>query len=342
MWAKTVCSGQRVMRRPVVARRSASLPLEEYPGPLNSHGPGAVLHMRARPPAWCRETTRSRSRRMTGMTPSRNRPVVRSDIPEPARAAAPGQCRPLLLIAAGPGIHERTVLGRTPPTGLSSQRADHRARKCLRRGGPVPCAICSVDQTLETFRTKFYALVPARYVAHMDEDARAGAARAFWSRAGTRPRGTPLIRAYNPVPEVDGWSSPHSVVEIITDDMPFLVDSITAGISSLGHDVHLVIHPIIRVKRDAAGALAELVVDDEGLGPPAPGVTLESCMHLQVSRQTEPALSDLEDTVAGRARRRAHHRSRLARDAGAGHRRHRLAARSRGRVGRDRGNGRVP
>ncbi len=157
----------------------------------------------------------------------------------------------------------------------------------------------SVDQTLETFRTKFYALVPARYVAHMDEDARAGAARAFWSRAGTRPRGAPLIRAYNPVPEVDGWSSPHSVVEIITDDMPFLVDSVTAGISSLGHDVHLVIHPIIRVKRDAAGALAELVVDDEGLGPPAPGVTLESCMHLQVSRQTEPALSDLEDTVQG-------------------------------------------
>ena len=38
----------------------------------------------------------------------------------------------------------------------------------------------SVDQTLEAFRTKFYALVPARYVAHMDEDTRTGAARAFW------------------------------------------------------------------------------------------------------------------------------------------------------------------
>jgi len=34
------------------------------------------------------------------------------------------------------------------------------------------------------------------------------------------------VRAYNPTREQHGWQSTHTVVEIVNDDMPFLVDSV--------------------------------------------------------------------------------------------------------------------
>ena len=54
----------------------------------------------------------------------------------------------------------------------------------------------------------------------------------------------------------------HTVVQIVTDDMPFLVDSVTAELSTEGRGVHLVVHPQFVVRRDLDGRLLELV----GLG----------------------------------------------------------------------------
>ncbi|PWS49998.1 hypothetical protein DLE01_20845, partial [Streptomyces sp. FT05W] len=44
----------------------------------------------------------------------------------------------------------------------------------------------------------------------------------------------------------NGWTSSHSVVEVVTDDMPFLVDSVTNELSRQGRGIHLVIHPQAR------------------------------------------------------------------------------------------------
>ena len=43
------------------------------------------------------------------------------------------------------------------------------------------------------------------------------------------------MRVYNPDFEQHGWQSPHTVVEIVTDDMPFLVDSVTMELSRQGY-----------------------------------------------------------------------------------------------------------
>jgi glutamate dehydrogenase len=83
------------------------------------------------------------------------------------------------------------------------------------------------------------------------------AALSLWNHAQKRQPGQAKIRAFNPRVDEHGWGSPHSVVEIVNDDMPFLVDSVT---SELGRDdltVHLVIHPVVAVARDAAGQIAE-------------------------------------------------------------------------------------
>ena len=45
------------------------------------------------------------------------------------------------------------------------------------------------------------------------------------------------------------FRSGRSVVEVVTDDMPFLVDSVTMELTRLGHTVHTVIHPQLLVER---------------------------------------------------------------------------------------------
>jgi glutamate dehydrogenase len=76
-------------------------------------------------------------------------------------------------------------------------------------------------------------------------------ARAFAS-------GTPKLRVYNPRTEEHGWSSPHTVIEIVNDDMPFLVDSVTMEVNRQGYTLHLINHPIFATQRDNEGQLQSL------------------------------------------------------------------------------------
>ena len=62
--------------------------------------------------------------------------------------------------------------------------------------------------------------------------------------------GTPKLRVYNPRSEEHGWSSPHTVIEIVNDDMPFLVDSVTMEVNRQGYTLHLFNHPLFSARRD--------------------------------------------------------------------------------------------
>ena len=79
--------------------------------------------------------------------------------------------------------------------------------------------------------------------------------------AAKRPQGTAVIRVRTPDPRPDGEALP-SVIEIVTDDMPFIVDSVTMEVSRSGHAIQLVIHPQILARRDVTGALRGLALAD--------------------------------------------------------------------------------
>ncbi len=112
-----------------------------------------------------------------------------------------------------------------------------------------------------------------------------GAALSLWKFGKDRAVGEPKIRAYNPRVEEHGWKSPHTVVEIVNDDMPFLVDSISGALGRLGLTVHLIIHPVLRLRRDDDGRRLELVQE----GAASEGAMRESVMHIEVSEQREAA-----------------------------------------------------
>jgi glutamate dehydrogenase len=70
-----------------------------------------------------------------------------------------------------------------------------------------------------------------------------GAARAHWDLAEQRADDETAVWVGNPSQGRDGWSSPHTVVLVVTDDVPFLVESIVAAIVGRAYDVHLLLHP---------------------------------------------------------------------------------------------------
>ncbi len=142
-------------------------------------------------------------------------------------------------------------------------------------------------EATEEFLSAYY-----RHVATEDLLARApedllGAALAHRELARSRPQGTAKVEVFNPAVEEQGWSSGHTVVQVVTDDMPFLVDSVTAELQRMDRSVHLVVHPTMRVRRNATGDLEEVLF---GRSPSdgSFGEVRESWMHLEIDRDSDP------------------------------------------------------
>jgi glutamate dehydrogenase len=144
----------------------------------------------------------------------------------------------------------------------------------------------------EAFARQFYRWVAPEDVAERDPLDLYGLALGTFNFARERPPGTTKVRAYNPRFEEHGWASPHTAVEIVTDDMPFLIDSISMELNRRGCGVHLIIHPVLSVRRDADGRLLEILAPGETSDDGAIG---ESVVHAEVVRQTdETRLRELE------------------------------------------------
>ncbi|NMI02258.1 NAD-glutamate dehydrogenase, partial [Pseudonocardia sp. K10HN5] len=99
-------------------------------------------------------------------------------------------------------------------------------------------------------------------------------ARSHRELAALRVAGDPLIRVRSDEQE--------AVVEIVTDDMPFLVESVLAGIGRVGGDVRRLVHPIVVVRRTLTGELLEVLADADPADPPV-GALAESWIHLDLA-----------------------------------------------------------
>ena len=104
-----------------------------------------------------------------------------------------------------------------------------------------------------------------------------------WSFARKREPGRARVRVFNPTLEEHGWQSTHTIVEIVNDDMPFLVDSVTMEVNRHGLTLHLIVHPIIAVVRGPDGAATDLAGEGAATG------TRESFIHVEVDRIADAA-----------------------------------------------------
>ncbi|MBE2261939.1 MAG: NAD-glutamate dehydrogenase [Burkholderiaceae bacterium] len=122
-------------------------------------------------------------------------------------------------------------------------------------------------------------------------------ARAHWRLLET-PRKTEnaRVRVFNPSLAEDGFVSDHTVIQIVQDDMPFLVDSVTMAVNRSGRTAHWIVHPLFAVERDGSGRLLKT-------GPAAPGggqgTRIESLILVECDRiVTDAHRQDLADELA--------------------------------------------
>src|SRR5512135_3612966 len=147
--------------------------------------------------------------------------------------------------------------------------------------------------TLQDFVLRYYAQVDSEDLAERAAADLYGAALSHWNFARRREPGRARVRVFNPTLEEHGWQSRHTIVEIVNDDMPFLVDSVAMEVNRHGLTLHLIIHPIVGVVRAADGTLTALAPDGD------PTRELESFIHLEIDRTVEAdALARLAADIA--------------------------------------------
>ena len=95
------------------------------------------------------------------------------------------------------------------------------------------------------------------------------------------------IKVYNPTLEDHGWQSRHTIIEIVVEDMPFLLQSISMEVNRHGFTNHLVLHPVYSIKRNSSGqflTFSEDSMNDENLN--------ECLVHMEIDRQSDTAVMD--------------------------------------------------
>ena len=101
----------------------------------------------------------------------------------------------------------------------------------------------------------------------------------------------PRVRVFNPSLEEDGFISDHSVIQIVQEDMPFLVDSVTMAVNASRRTAHWIVHPLLSVNRASDGR-----VSGAGRAGPlaanAPDASVTSLITVECDRIVAPPERD--------------------------------------------------
>jgi glutamate dehydrogenase len=135
---------------------------------------------------------------------------------------------------------------------------------------------------IESFGREYFRRVDAEDLLARTPEDLLGALLSLLQFGAKRQAGQTLARVLSPSVADNGWASRHTVIDIVNDDMPFLVDTTTIEINRQGLTLHLIVHPIYGVERDADGQLLSIRPRSES--GDAPALKRESWMHIEVDR----------------------------------------------------------
>ncbi|MGO8925239.1 MAG: NAD-glutamate dehydrogenase [Xanthobacteraceae bacterium] len=130
----------------------------------------------------------------------------------------------------------------------------------------------------DDFLAKLFGLAVPEDIERYSAELLAGLAEQSWAFLAERKAGAPKIR-FEPAAATPGTC----VLEIVNDDMPFLVDSVVGELGRHALDFRLFVHPVFVVERDLAGRLVKFK------GARTVGGLRESFIHLHIEGADEPA-----------------------------------------------------
>ncbi len=127
------------------------------------------------------------------------------------------------------------------------------------------------------FLQRYYRTATAEDLAMFDDANLVAMAYRHWQLAHSRQPGEKLVEVFQPEQSKDGWQAPRCVVLTVSDDMPFVVDSVTLATRGYSPTVDWLIHPVMRVERDRKGRIRGLS------GTPEVGEgAIETFVHMQI------------------------------------------------------------
>ncbi len=148
------------------------------------------------------------------------------------------------------------------------------------------CRVLALDEsTAAAFVTLLYRRLAPVDLNRRDPQRLTAAACSLLGLAAVRGPGEPLVRVLS--------SDEQTVIEIVTDDMPFLVDSIVMALHQHGADIELMLHPVLSVRRDPDGRLTEVLArataDD--------GTSTEAVMRIELAAHSAPAADVVQEAI---------------------------------------------
>lgn len=155
------------------------------------------------------------------------------------------------------------------------------------RGATIGAKFGHDAEAVRGFLTHYFRHVDAVDIDERSTEDLLGLVVSHFRLATDRPPSRAVITVRSPneadalAPEQGGWTTGGTtVVQIVTDDRPFLVDSVTMEVLRQGWSIREVFHPQFTVRRTLAGSLIDIVRDSEAQRDPS--VIAESWMHLEI------------------------------------------------------------
>jgi len=110
----------------------------------------------------------------------------------------------------------------------------------------------------------------------------AAAALAHLDLGRTRSGNQVLVALAPPLDGAAATAGHRALVQVVAPDMPFLVESVGIVFSEMNIGVHLIVHPVLNVRRDARGKLRAVSADQRGTRP-------ESWQLIEIDRPRDEA-----------------------------------------------------
>ncbi len=166
---------------------------------------------------------------------------------------------------------------------LQRRKSDVRAKLVDRIVASRPkSAVLSSRKQINLFLREYFRNVPFEDMDGRAPAVMAGAALRHLELAKRKRKGESLVSIFNPERSSHGYESAYTIVEMVNDNMPFLVDSVSAAIARQNLNIHITVHPILRLRRDTKNRVQEVLPLD------ADGGRVESLVRFVVDKETDP------------------------------------------------------
>ncbi|MCY0966503.1 NAD-glutamate dehydrogenase [Parathalassolituus penaei] len=147
---------------------------------------------------------------------------------------------------------------------------------------------------LTRFSNLYYANVPADELLARPATDLYGATLSSWHFVQQRQTGEAKVRVFNPDHENHGWQCSHTVVEVVCEDMPFLVDSIRLQLNSRQMSLHALHYCVLYARRDNKQQLDNSI----DWSVPSEGGVAEALVYMEFDHHSDPAiLSELNEAL---------------------------------------------